>query len=550
MGHRTRFVDKFDGAGLIEHAPHCQTTNQSPHTTVAHKTNRVSTLQKILLEERPFRALTGTTQVVNIIGGGVSKSNALSEQAAAVLHEHDNRARRRARAPPRCALQPPRHSVRRATPARGRAHVRRARDDRARAGHAHHSAAAPPARGHDPRGIRVRCYRRRASADPGPAIVTDTDTRKADEGLFVLHGVMVGNDTGHTWALSRHIFQYAHNLLDLCDLNGMHTVNERIRADAFFIALILNVDERRSLAGITRCSTRDSECASGAPPNIPRKHAANQDNRLKGCDCLQEIQRNLHGQGTAAAGKATPSTGSRVCAAGAWMATLSMGARVRVWTAGMAPASVSMGTVPAECACACAATGASHVGSPCKWAARTMAAMEEAPRALTAGSAHYSTGVRSGAPRAAVASTSAHVGGSSASLKVPGRWDACADGEYAECSCAECCGDCDDEHGGGSRARTAVGTAMASARARKAMACVRAQGYVGRGCTRVYADCRGDAAPSACARIIGRARGQTAGVRSRARAGVPLVVCGEWRRPWDKRHYAPPKKDEHCVACE
>ncbi|KAJ7221668.1 hypothetical protein GGX14DRAFT_670702 [Mycena pura] len=306
-------------------------TNQS--VALSSRTTSSGSPSKILLEERPFRALTGTTQVVNIIGGGV-KSNALSEQAAAVVNY-------------RRFL----FSVN-TTTARAVALVRplavrfnlfvTAFGERLPPADAP-IAAAPLARGHDPRGIRVRCHRRRASADPGPAIVTDTDTRKADEGLFVLHGVMVGNDTGHTWALSRHIFQYAHNLLDLCDLNGMHTVNERIRADAFFIALILNVDERRS-----------------------------------------------------AAGKATPSTGSRACAAGAWMATLSMSARVRVWTAGMAPASVSMGTVPAECACACAATGASHVGSPCKWAARTMAAMEETSRALTAGSAHYSTGVRSG----------------------------------------------------------------------------------------------------------------------------------------------------------
>ncbi|KAJ7197356.1 hypothetical protein GGX14DRAFT_667829 [Mycena pura] len=68
--------------------------------------------------------------------------------------------------------------------------------------------------------------------------------------IFVSPGVMVGStDTRHTWALSRHIFRYAHNLLDLRDLNGMHTVNERIRANAFvemitfFTTLILNANE-------------------------------------------------------------------------------------------------------------------------------------------------------------------------------------------------------------------------------------------------------------------------------------------------------------------
>ncbi|KAJ7197354.1 hypothetical protein GGX14DRAFT_667815 [Mycena pura] len=64
--------------------------------------------------------------------------------------------------------------------------------------------------------------------------------------VFVSPGMMTRNtDTRFNWKLSKHIFRYGHSMIDVSDLNGLHS----IRADAFvemimfFTTLILNADE-------------------------------------------------------------------------------------------------------------------------------------------------------------------------------------------------------------------------------------------------------------------------------------------------------------------
>ncbi|KAJ7657179.1 carboxypeptidase S [Mycena polygramma] len=192
-----------------------------------------------LLQDSNFKAFVGTTQVVDIVKGGV-KSNALPEQAAAVINY-------------RVATQ---SSV----------NTTLTRDAELVMDLAHKFNLSVTAYGErlTPEGPYSGSLLLSASLSPDPAPAAPinappfqllaTSIRSARkvggaDDVIVAPGLMTGGtDTRYYAQLSQHIFRYGHrNMLN--GLNGIHGVNEHIRAESFveiivyFTALILNADE-------------------------------------------------------------------------------------------------------------------------------------------------------------------------------------------------------------------------------------------------------------------------------------------------------------------
>ncbi|KIP10027.1 hypothetical protein PHLGIDRAFT_66515 [Phlebiopsis gigantea 11061_1 CR5-6] len=212
--------------------------------------------EKDLFEDRKFKALVGTTQAIDLTGGGV-KTNALPESAWAVVNH-------------RIATDSSVGAI-------------RERDTKILEGLAHNfnlsytsfgkqiSAAGAPAYGSltlsDAWG---------ASLEPAPITPSSGDNAgpfeliagtiktvyrahrhvTGDETVIVSPGIMSGNtDTRHYWALTEHIFRYSHSWSgDRSWLSrGVHTINEAIYGDQFvemirfFTTLILNADESTSI---------------------------------------------------------------------------------------------------------------------------------------------------------------------------------------------------------------------------------------------------------------------------------------------------------------
>ncbi|KAJ6470207.1 carboxypeptidase S [Mycena vitilis] len=207
--------------------------------------------EELLLEDPYFRALVGTTQAVDIISGGV-KSNALPEQALAVVNH-------------RIATQ----SSVNATTTRDAELVR---DLAARfnlsvtvygekltsvadaaAAYGTLELTAPftlepaPVSPADAAPFRLLAGTIRATFRAARA---GTDEKEKE--IFVTPGMMTGNtDTRFTWKLSQHIFRYDHTSIMPGGDGGIHTVNEHLDADSFvevitfFTTLILNADEAK-----------------------------------------------------------------------------------------------------------------------------------------------------------------------------------------------------------------------------------------------------------------------------------------------------------------
>ncbi|KAJ6599934.1 hypothetical protein DFH09DRAFT_1129085 [Mycena vulgaris] len=205
----------------------------------------------MLVEDRMFRALVGTTQAVDIVSGGV-KSNALPEQALALVNH-------------RIATQ----SSVNATITRD-AHLLADLAAQFNLSVTAYGERLTPA---DAAAAAYGTLELSAPQTLEPAPVTPSDAppfrllagtirtafRTARQGksgaekeqdVFVTPGIMTGNtDTRFNWELSDHIFRYGHGNLISGGLGGIHTVNEHIRADSFvemitfFTTLILNADE-------------------------------------------------------------------------------------------------------------------------------------------------------------------------------------------------------------------------------------------------------------------------------------------------------------------
>ncbi|KAJ6627633.1 carboxypeptidase S [Mycena sp. CBHHK59/15] len=209
------------------------------------------TAESMLLQDKMFKALVGTTLAVDIINGGV-KSNALPEQASAVVNH-------------RIATQ----SSVNATISRDAFVVKdlASKFNLSMTAYGEEMTSASISAG-----SLILTAPLRVSLEPAPITPTGADaapyqilagtirstynTRRALKGakddlpLFVTPGLMSGNtDTRFNWALSEHIFRYGHRNLLRGGLGNIHTVNEHISADSFtemitfFTTLILNMDE-------------------------------------------------------------------------------------------------------------------------------------------------------------------------------------------------------------------------------------------------------------------------------------------------------------------
>ncbi|KAJ6627647.1 carboxypeptidase S [Mycena sp. CBHHK59/15] len=205
------------------------------------------TAESMLLQDKMFKALVGTTLAVDIINGGV-KSNALPEQASAVVNH-------------RIATQ----SSVNATISRDAFVVKdlASKFNLSMTAYGEEITSASVSAG-------SLILTAPLSLEPAPITPTGADaapyqllvgtirstfkTHRAlngqdDTPLFVTPGMMSGNtDTRFNWALSEHIYRYGHQKLGL-SLSNIHTVDEHISADAFiemitfFTTLILNMDE-------------------------------------------------------------------------------------------------------------------------------------------------------------------------------------------------------------------------------------------------------------------------------------------------------------------
>ncbi|KAJ7056189.1 hypothetical protein C8F01DRAFT_1157035 [Mycena amicta] len=203
--------------------------------------------EKALFQDQMTKSLVGTTQAIDMISGGV-KSNALPEQALALVNH-------------RIATQ----SSVKETIMRDAELVRELAAEFNLSVKAYGEQLTPlgvPAYGTleltAPQTLEPAPI---APSDAKPfkvlagTIRTTFKTARAnksaeDEEIFVMPGIMSGNtDTRFNWELSDHIFRYGHWNMVIGGLNGIHTVNEHIKADSFvemitfFTTLILNVDE-------------------------------------------------------------------------------------------------------------------------------------------------------------------------------------------------------------------------------------------------------------------------------------------------------------------
>ncbi|KAJ7150834.1 carboxypeptidase S [Mycena crocata] len=205
--------------------------------------------EALLVEDKMFRALVGTTQAVDIISGGV-KSNALPEQALAVVNH-------------RIATQ----SSVNATITRDAELVKdlAAKFNLSLTAYGEQLSSSAAAY-YGSLELRAPQWLEPAPITPSDAppfqLLAGTirtafqtarkgkDVEEGAKDVLVMPGMMTGNtDTRFNWELSQHIFRYGHGNLISGGLGGIHTVNEHIRADSFvemitfFTTLILNADE-------------------------------------------------------------------------------------------------------------------------------------------------------------------------------------------------------------------------------------------------------------------------------------------------------------------
>ncbi|KAF7308645.1 Gly-X carboxypeptidase [Mycena chlorophos] len=222
----------------------------------AHSDHALRKLEKVLFEDRPFRALVGTTQAADIIHGGV-KSNALPEQAFALVNH-------------RISTQ--------SSVGETMAHDTRLLYSLAKDFNLSYTAfgKAISQEGAPAFGTLTLADAYGTSLEPAPVspisgagseayqLLSGTikstfaahRSQESGDGIVVAPGMSTGNtDTRYYWKLSKSIFRYNHKgTIGKTDrLSGVHTVNEAMSADAqlevirFFVTLILNADEATSI---------------------------------------------------------------------------------------------------------------------------------------------------------------------------------------------------------------------------------------------------------------------------------------------------------------
>ncbi|ETW79160.1 Metallo peptidase M20 [Heterobasidion irregulare TC 32-1] len=210
-------------------------------------------LQDVLTsaDESRFRAVTGTTQAVDLVGGGV-KVNALPESAWAVVDhriaDHSTVVALQMRYVD--LLAPIASRLNLSFEAFGKQFAHGNRDDedfvgRVKLTDAYGTALDPapisPTAGNGPWEL--------LSGTILSTLETALRSKYAEKDAVVVPGLSLGNtDTRYYWNLTRHIFRYGHRGTEDA-YNGAHTINEAIKGEGFvemirfFARLILNADE-------------------------------------------------------------------------------------------------------------------------------------------------------------------------------------------------------------------------------------------------------------------------------------------------------------------
>ncbi|KAH9924758.1 carboxypeptidase S [Fomitopsis serialis] len=237
---------------LAAHAPELPSSFRSAMRKASSSDKALKAAQDELFQDLAFKALVGTTQAIDVIGGGV-KSNALPENAMAVINhriasdssvsvvqEHSIATLEGLAAKFNLSFTAFGSSITGDTPAYG-------------------SLALSDAWG--------------TALEPAPVTPTGADAAPyqllsgtikstfnahrdlTQDGITVVPSIVSGNtDTRYYWKLTPHIFRYTHyNTGSGSALSGVHTVNEACDAQnfvemiRFFTTLILNADESTAL---------------------------------------------------------------------------------------------------------------------------------------------------------------------------------------------------------------------------------------------------------------------------------------------------------------
>ncbi|KAF8216349.1 hypothetical protein K438DRAFT_1703174 [Mycena galopus ATCC 62051] len=224
----------------------------------ARSKKALAKLRDVLIEDRQFRSLIGTTQAVDIVQGGV-KSNALPEQAYALVNHristqssvaetmaHDTALLADLAAKFNLSYTAFGKAISTGAPAFGTLTLSDAY------GTSLEPAPVSPIAGKGSEAYQLLSGTIKATY----AAHRGLDLAGGKEGIAVAPAMSTGNtDTRYYWQLSRSIFRYNHkNTIGSKDrLSGVHTVNEAISAEAllemirFFTTLILNADESTAI---------------------------------------------------------------------------------------------------------------------------------------------------------------------------------------------------------------------------------------------------------------------------------------------------------------
>ncbi|KAF9817087.1 hypothetical protein IEO21_03669 [Rhodonia placenta] len=212
--------------------------------------------QDLLFEDGVFKALVGTTQAVDIIGGGV-KSNALPENAMALINHRiaTESSAASVREHATCIVKPVAEKLKLSLTAFG-VSLTGAQDSPAH-GVVTLSDAWDPALEPapiTPTGPDAAPFQLLAGTIKTAHQSRHSNTQLAsseDSEIHVIPSLGSGNtDTHYYWKLTPHIFRYSHYYPGAGPrASGMHTVNEAclvtglVEMITFFTALILNADE-------------------------------------------------------------------------------------------------------------------------------------------------------------------------------------------------------------------------------------------------------------------------------------------------------------------
>ncbi|EPS94576.1 hypothetical protein FOMPIDRAFT_1063152 [Fomitopsis schrenkii] len=233
---------------LAAHAPELPATLRSSLKKASSSDKALKAAQDELFKDPTFKALVGTTQAVDIIGGGV-KSNALPENAFAVINH-------------RVATDSSVGTVKK--------HSVAAFKDLAAKFNLSFTAFGESITGDAPAyGSLTLSDAWGTALEPAPVTPIGADAAPfqllsgtikstfnahrglTEDGITVVPSLVSGNtDTRYYWKLTPHIFRYTHyNAGNGSSLSGVHTVNEACDAQnfiemiRFFTTLILNADE-------------------------------------------------------------------------------------------------------------------------------------------------------------------------------------------------------------------------------------------------------------------------------------------------------------------